>query len=239
MANLALSRQEPMKFRATVLLAIWLFLFASQSSAATIDFDGTGAPNAFINTTALRNAFAASGVNFAGPGGNDGGAILNEGGNFGIGARSGTDFLAFNRLATMSDSGIPRDPETVIFDSPVSSVGIWAAGGLVTGLFQLEAFDVADVFLGIAQIPAAGEWQLLSLTAPNIKKVRLTELNGLTHFVYDDLNFESEAVDQIPEPGTLGLLLAGLLVMLVSFRQACVSQQVPRNRSGSTNVSRK
>ena len=86
--------------------------------ATVIDFDDLTAPCSFRDTTALRERYAASGVHFTGPEQNDGGAILNMCGTFGVNARSGENFLAFNRYSSgMLDGGMPADPETIEFDN--------------------------------------------------------------------------------------------------------------------------
>ena len=69
---------------------------AGGCSGTFVDFELAG-PCAFNQTVALSNQYAGLGVIFAGPSGNDGGAVLDQCGNFGINARSGTNFLAFNQ----------------------------------------------------------------------------------------------------------------------------------------------
>ena len=120
---------------ASVLLAkrgirlVWLYGFlvfaavlvpVGRAEAVLINFDTDASGNAlsapcfFGATTRLTELYAPLGVHFSGPGGNDGGAILNECSNFGVNALSSPNFLAFNRSAPMSDGGIPQDPETKI-----------------------------------------------------------------------------------------------------------------------------
>ena len=67
-----------------------------QSAADVITFDELGTqPAGFFLVEPLRNEYA--GLRFSGPSALDGGAILDQDGNFGIEARSGRNFLAFNR----------------------------------------------------------------------------------------------------------------------------------------------
>lgn len=181
------------------------------ASADLIDFDGTGAPGGFIQTTALRDLFAGLGVNFHGPDGpegRDGGAILNQTGNFGVDAHSGTDFFAFNRGSQMMDGGIPRDPATILFDDLQGAVSIWAAGGFDFNTFRMEAFNQFDVLVDIVELRTQN-WSLLSVSSDGgIARVVLTELGDGTDdaWVYDDLTF-----DALPAPGALAVLaLAGL-----------------------------
>src|SRR5215207_9068653 len=103
----------------------WLFVLAcaalvSPATAAaqtTVDFDHNAAGNplaapcGFDQTAPLTELYAMLGVRFSGPAQLQGGAILNECGNFGVPARSGTNFLAFNRAL------YGKDPETIRFDA--------------------------------------------------------------------------------------------------------------------------
>ncbi len=47
---------------------------------------------------------------FQGPGGNDGGAILDQCGSFGVSGHSPPNFLAFNTGSALSNGGVPRGP---------------------------------------------------------------------------------------------------------------------------------
>src|SRR3954451_24353080 len=79
----------------------------------TFDVDAAGnpitAPTTFAEATALTDLYASLGVHFRGPGGNNGGAILNDA-NFAVKALSGRNFLAFDRTALLANGGTPTDP---------------------------------------------------------------------------------------------------------------------------------
>lgn len=79
-------------------------------STNIITFDDVTAPCAFNQTTRLTNQYAGLGVIFAGPGGNDGGAIMNECGSFSVSGQSSPNFLVFNTGVSLSDGGVPREP---------------------------------------------------------------------------------------------------------------------------------
>ncbi len=185
----------------------------SGASATLIDFDGTGAPNLFNGTTALRDLYAGLGVNFDGPGPLDGGAILNEGGNFGVGAFSGTDFLAFNNGATLMDGGTPRDPEEILFDDLQASVSIYAAGGVWdAATFRMDAYDQLDQLVDTDTV-SGGNWAQLLVSHPGgIARVVLTEIAKVQSFVYDDLEFFA-----VPGPGAL--LVFGLAALRTTRRR--------------------
>ncbi len=191
----------------TIVVILASAAVTSGASADLIDFDGTGAPNIFLETTALRDLYAGLGVNFDGPGPLDGGAILNEGGNFGVDAFSGTDFLAFNRNSMLADGGIPRDPEEILFDDLQASVSIYAAGGDGVGTFRMDAYDQLNQLVDTDTVGGAQDWVQLLVSHPGgIARVVLTEISGKIHFVYDDLEFFV-----VPGPGALLVFaLAGL-----------------------------
>jgi hypothetical protein len=198
-------------------------LFAAGANAVLITFDTDAAGNAltvpglFASTVALTTLYAPLGVTFSGgvdPA--DGGAIINQSGIFGVNARSGTNFLAFNRTATLSSGGIPEDPETITFATPVSSVSIYVAGGFQPGSFDIEAFDALNNLVDADSVLTQGFAQL-SVSGSGIVQVVIRQPSGeLTSFVFDDLEFTAQAV-AVPEPSSLALLglafsaLAGFL----------------------------
>ena len=181
-------------------------------AASTIDFDDAVAPYLFMNAVALTEAYAGLGVHFVGPGGKDGGAIIDQDGNFSVDARSGRNFLAFNRNSQMSDGGVPQDPETILFDSLMGEVSIYAAGGVRADTFTMEAYDAADVLVDTDTITTQ-DWGLLSVSsAGGIRKVVLAQTADDDAFVYDDLSFTSLS-PVVPAPGAivLGMLGTGLV----------------------------
>src|SRR5262245_9362983 len=101
-----------------VAMAVACGFGASARADVLINFDvdafgnPVNAPGLFLDTTHLTELYSPLGVHFSGPGGNDGGAILNQSGNFGVPALSTPNFLAFNSGARMQDGGIPIGPET-------------------------------------------------------------------------------------------------------------------------------
>jgi PEP-CTERM motif len=211
--------------RAALPLAIGFFLIecAGRVEGGFINFDVDSAGNPinapifFSQTTHLTDLYAPQGVHFRGPGGNDGGAILDQGSNFGVPALSGSNFLAFNRLteAMMADGGHPIDPETIAFDTPQAVVSIFAAPGVFDeaeaafGTFRMDAFDVHGMLLGTSILSSFGNYVQLSLTSTSgIASVQLTETSGDLLFVYDNLAFSTI----VPEPGSLALLGIGGLI---------------------------
>ncbi|WP_322731297.1 hypothetical protein [Nostoc sp. ChiQUE01b] len=187
----------------------------ASAEAATINFDTDASDNPinaldlFVNTTRLADLYAPLGVDFSGSGGNDGGVILNQSGNFDIDARSGLNFLVFNRDARLSDGGVPTDPETITFNTLLNSVSIFAASANDTATFTLEAFDRNNLLVGsntITTQPSTYSQLSVSSASGNISRIVLTSRDD-NYFVYDDLSFTP-----VPEPSSvLGTLTFGVL----------------------------
>jgi hypothetical protein len=179
--------------------------------SVSVDFEGAGGACGFAEGSPLRSLPAAPGLAFesaAGPLG--GGAVLGDCAGFGIGARSGESFLAFNRAGRYSDDGRANDPETLHFEDGASRVSIWASGGHQRTSFQMDAFDLDGVLLGSTQIVSLPHtWAVLELVFPDIRSVLLTETGGDNAFVFDDLAYESLGV---PEPTTALLLSIGVVL---------------------------
>lgn len=180
------------------------------SAATLINFDDVSAPCVFASTTALRYK---SGVIFLGTptSSKNGGAILDECGNFGISGHSPPNFLAFNGNSTLSDGGKPTYPEILIFVSPVSAVQINAAcryGGQTFMLAfgsssKIDADKISSNpqelkklkgFVGYDVITNSSQMQTLSIQGKGIRLVIITA-SGVSSpvIVLDDLNFVTSA----------------------------------------------
>lgn len=82
-----------------------------------IDFERS-APCAFLQAEPLGNEYTPAGPAFHTAFPASGGAAIGQCGNFGINARSGTDFLAFNNRATLINGNTPAGPEVIRFSVP-------------------------------------------------------------------------------------------------------------------------
>jgi hypothetical protein len=177
------------------------------ASAQLITFEELGEqPGLFLETTALRAQYAAQGVTFSGAGALDGGGILNQSGNFGVNARSGEHFLAFNTGASFSDGGTPTGPQTITFAGGASAVSIYGAIARIT----MTSFDQNNTQIGSVTIGAANQWQELALTG-NISYVVIVGAGSST-FVLDDLAWTA-----IPAPSSAAL--AGILALGAARRR--------------------
>ncbi len=152
-----------------------------------IDFDDGTQPCNFVSTIALTTEYSAFGVVFSGPGGLDGGAILDQCGNFGVTGYSAPNFLAFNVNSALSNGGIPRGPETLTFSQTVDTVAV-NGGHSSSGSITLECFNGAGAPVGSQSVTGTAALQPLSVTATGqIASCRLT-FSG-TVAVFDDLTY--------------------------------------------------
>jgi hypothetical protein len=88
---------------------------AFETQGRVCDFDGS---------QPLREEYAGRGVHFRGATTAKGGFIVHQCGNFGVPARSGKHFLAFNKK-----DFFPSPPERVHFDALQRNVQLYAAAG--------------------------------------------------------------------------------------------------------------
>jgi hypothetical protein len=156
-----------------------------------VDFE-LRSPCIFNDTNPLRDEYAGQGIRFRGPTSLDGGASLDQCGSFGVNARSGVDFLAFNRNhntgVQMQNGGYPEDPETILLDSPASAVSIWVSGGAFSARWSMQAFDGSGNLLDSDAIgTSVGTYGELKVAAAGIRRVVISETLGVNYFVMDDL----------------------------------------------------
>lgn len=161
-----------------------------------LSFDEFGAPCLFAHTVATTTEFAASGVTFEGPGGNDGGAVLNECGGFQVTGYSEPNFLAFNEISFLFNGGVPRGPETLIFSPSVDSFSLnCGEGNASVGTATLDCFDDQGTLLGSDTITPVAQLQAMAVVAPGIATCVLSFENTGGALVCDDLQFEPVAVE--------------------------------------------
>lgn len=198
------------KYRFHQFIAACALVAASASgNATTINFDGTGAPCCFAYSSPLTNLYSGMGVTFNGVGGN-GGTILNESGNFGFNALSGTDFLAFNL-------GIGTgNKQEIHFDTSVSNVSIWAAN-TNSGTTSMSAYSSSGALLSQTSITNSSQWRMLAVTSGTVGISKVVLEGSGSYYAYDDLSFNVTAV---PEPESYALLLAGLGLLGVVSRRS-------------------
>jgi hypothetical protein len=158
------------------------------SGMVIINFDDFIAPADFPETTHLTSRYQAQGVTFTGPGGSDGGAVLNESSLFSVTGYSGRNVLAFNTAGRTSSGGIPRGPESISFALPMVSVRLLAGSGLNPGFsVTLMAYDSASNLLASSSTVLSGLMAPLQVTAAGIQSVRISTASPT--LVLDDLTF--------------------------------------------------
>jgi hypothetical protein len=150
-----------------------------------IDFDDWAAPCNFFSTVALTTEYGGLGVVFSGPGGNDGGAILDECGTSMSAATAPTSSPSTSTAACQTAAS--RGPETLTFSVTVDTVAI-NGGSESAGTITLECFDAGAASVGLQSITGASALQPLSVTAAGqIASCRLSFTGGVA--VFDDLTY--------------------------------------------------
>jgi hypothetical protein len=135
-----------------------------------IDFDESPQPCAFMNAQALRDEYEDLGVVFSGDGPDDGGAVLDECGGFGVTGHSSPNFLAFNCDTELSDDGIPCPPEIIEFATPKSQVR-FSAGSDVTGELFITAYDSTDEIVDFQTLEIESEMSEAQISGADITEV--------------------------------------------------------------------
>lgn len=159
-----------------------------ESVPGHIDFDDATAPCNFISTIALTSEYAALGVIFGGPDGLDGGAILDECGNFGVSGHSPPNFLAFNVNSTLSNGATPQGPEQISFSQVVDTVTI-NGGHSNSGTITLECFDGVGASVGMQSITGSSTLAPITVTATGQIDNCWLSFTG-TVAVFDDLTYD-------------------------------------------------
>jgi hypothetical protein len=160
------------------------------AGATLIDFDDLTAPTAFVETVRLTDRYAMLGVIFEGPGGNDGGAILDEGSNFGVSGHSSPNFLCFNNGASLSDGGIPQCPETLHFEPSISSIQALVGAGHSVGQVTIEAFNASNELVDSATITLSSLMTPIAVSGPGIVRVEISTTADT--FALDNLTFSPD-----------------------------------------------
>jgi hypothetical protein len=183
-------------------------LCVTPAFARYINFEVSGAPCDFSETTPLTTYYGILGVTFSGMGGNPG-SILNECGAFGINALSGVDFLAFNTSVTGTG-------DEITFARAESLFSIFVGDG-TSAAYTATAYNSSGDELGSVSVtPPAGKWRRLLLQFDGITTVDLSS-NG-SYWVADVLRFVPQTASQdsplisiagAPETSTWAMLLLG------------------------------
>jgi hypothetical protein len=140
--------------------------YPRQATSGVTNFDNVSAPCGFAFTTPLLGPEQSAGFKAPPP---NGGAILNECGNFGINAHSPPNFLAFNTSALYTSGGVPETPELIVLAQPsTTSVSLWVScGSNISAPLGVIAYGPNGV-LGVVIVRLNDTWQQVTLTAPGI-----------------------------------------------------------------------
>jgi hypothetical protein len=156
-----------------------------------IDFDDVTAPCVFADTGPLRDEYLGLGVSFSGPAPDDGAAVLDECGNFGVSGHSSPNFLAVNCSSSMQNGGVPGGPETLTFTQVVESCSVLVGSGSGQGSpLSMEAYDVDGVLVASDTVVLTPSLQLLGVAGDGIKTVVIGSTQPCV-WVLDDLGFDT------------------------------------------------
>jgi hypothetical protein len=149
----------------------------------TLTFETRRTTCTFDNTEPLRDQYAEYGVHFRGSSPRRGGAILHQCSGFGVEARHGDEFLAFNR-ATYA-----KAPERIHFDDRQQRVIVHAANGSGgQASFSLVGKRAGDVVAAVGAATTDSGYLTLRLSVP--RGIDTAVLRSSTKaFVVDDLTF--------------------------------------------------
>lgn len=154
-----------------------------------INFDETPQPPEFALTIALSDEYLGLGVAFSGPNPGDGGGILDEAGNFGVGGYSPPNFLAFNCNSEFADGHLPIGPERLDFIVPVTVVSalVGSSSGEMSNL-TLDAYDADGALVASSSLILTNGMQELSVEAAAISYVVFGQ-DAPCVWILDDLGF--------------------------------------------------
>ena len=168
---------------------MWLLLAGLSAAQTTIDFDNLTPGCNFIGENALSTEYLAQGVEFQGPGGLDGGAVLDECGNFGVSGHSSPNFLAFNTGSGLASGGTPAGPETLLF-TPAATYVSFLGGSASAGTVTATAYDASGIQVDQDVIATGSTLSLFELNGA-IAEVVISFSGSV--LVVDDLYFEANA----------------------------------------------
>ncbi len=153
------------------------------ASPTTIDFESITAPSGFLATAPLSGPF--EGAVFGGLNGN-GGAVLHENSRFGVDARSGVNFLAFNRAVSyLPPHGIAVPPHIVTFGAGHTQVTAHIATGYEPGTpLAIVGFGPGGVQDAMF-VTVQRTWQAYTVTGSNLAGIVI--IGDDSAFVVDDI----------------------------------------------------
>jgi hypothetical protein len=161
----------------------------------------------FSETKALRGQYVAGfGLDFQGPSDLDGGGVLAGCAFFLVTGISPPNSLAFNAGSVYVDGGIPRDPQTIVFNEGTGFVAARVGSYVEVGFpATLAAYDAAGVLLGADTVLLARQTVPLLVEAAGIARVELSAPGA--RYLVDDLLWGASAGGDL-RPGVSELALS-------------------------------
>ncbi len=160
----------------------------AHSRSVFIDFDQVSAPCLFVETKPLAGSFLHL-ASFFGREGN-GGAVIDQCGNFGLNARSQPNFLAFNNSlfpGIYLSGGVAKLPELILFGEGHVEVTLHLShGGFTTpSPLSIVAFGPGGIE-DMEMFMTTSAWVAHTLTGTNISGIML--LGDPDYLVVDDIS---------------------------------------------------
>lgn len=161
---------------------------ASTSTRHFITFDTGTSPCGFDSTSPLRDRYAGLGVTMRGPTTTTGGAVLDDCSGFGVRARSGREFLAFNIDFSYADT-----PEQFRFSERQRAVQMYAANGSEgTATYALTGWRAGTIVARTSVTTTTTGWVLVRVVAAEgMDRVTFRATTPDGSFVVDDLQYTS------------------------------------------------
>ena len=155
-------------------------------NAVVINFDGVTAPCLFADTVALKGTFG--GAKFKGKGKGNGGAIIDQCGNFLVTGHSPPNFLAFNCSASLKGGGHPRLPESITFLTPSTGDVTLRVGSYDNGQVKITAVKTNGPNV-IKTVTLTNAMQTVTLPGPGVKKIKIKVGQSGCVLVVDDITY--------------------------------------------------
>lgn len=157
----------------------------ARSLNVLVNFDGSTAPNYFVDQTRPVSDYAPSSIIFA----DTTMEVLNEGSDFGVSGHSPPNFLAWNILAGLTNNSV-----TFEFPVPVSDFSL-KTGGNSGGEATVSAYDSSDALFYSTNVPLVSALTTVAVPTAPVSRVVFTTTGG--NGVIDDISYQITTLGEI------------------------------------------
>lgn len=219
-----------------LMIAAAALIGAATPAAAAVTFDFELGPGDLASTSPLAhyNGATWSGMTLEGAATAKGGHAIADNHGFGISARSGVDYLAFNALVTSPLEKVALDSGDIT-NAEIYLASPFAQRMMLAGYKGLN--DMGDPMFDFVEIDVvAGEWTRFAIYGTYSYILFGAERSSFYPWLADDLalNIARPGSDPIeppspapggtgaPEPGVWALMIAGFGLTGAALRRRCV-----------------